>query len=683
MYDVVLRNVSYLCANTMTNECVREHGDIMGCSIWMRQQLRNQVLPWQLLAVPSPPALESDGGGSRASSAVIGGAVGGAAFLLLLLVAGILFVRHYRSRRFEDRNAPKDPAGASLNGGGAGSAAADCGGGATAAAAAADGEGGVRVDLRTSSSKSKRHPYLQRAANLFRRVSSSAVAAAGVVVTAAPAAAAISAKSVPATAVGGAGGGGGCGSASGSGSGEDISAEADEVGPASREGASSGAAGGIDEAAAAVAVAIKAGDGGGDGGSEYIAGGGPIPRMSDQTGDPLTRSGDPSSCSSTPQPSRPQTSTAKLLPEDEHVVVTPLTPHRPDLALGEEAAQEVTLLPVVRGKGAFGRVYEGMYGGERVAVKVMRDWGDLGAGGGACLEHIRNSFAQEVEVLGRCRHPNVVRLLAACLTPPKLLLVMELMETSLEKMVYNKNGDVLPLRTVLYISLDIAKGLEYLHPTILHRDLKPGNVLINGPHSPRPVAKLTDFGVSRLRNTVLITKHPEAGTPAYMAPETFDVKNYTLTHHVDMYSFGVLLWVLLTGEHPWKGFQMVEVAYKVTINRERLPAGRLPPSRCPPRLRTLMEQCWDYEPRRRPAAAEAVKEIQSLLDSMVGQLAVIRWWLIIQIEEAARNEGGALRKEEATAFPSATACVLRWTNLIEYMTKKLDILCRSGIYLSS
>ncbi|KAG2498471.1 hypothetical protein HYH03_003724 [Edaphochlamys debaryana] len=300
--------------------------------------------------------------------------------------------------------------------------------------------------------------------------------------------------------------------------------------------------------------------------------------------------------------------------EEEHVVVTSLTPPRADLALGEAAANEVQLLPTVLGRGAFGRVYEGLWTstGERVAVKVMRDVFE----DGAPVDHLRASFAQEVEVLGRCCHPNVVRLLAACVQPPRMLLVMELMETSLERVVYCTPPVLIPLPKVLMIFLDIARGLEYLHPTILHRDLKPANVLINNPTGERPVAKLTDFGVSRLRSTVLVTKHPEAGTPAYMAPETFDVKNYTLSHHVDVYSFGVCLWVCLTGEHPWQGLTMVEVAYKVTIGRERLPLAGLPQERCPPRVRALLEQCFEHEPRRRPAAAEVAKELKSILESL-------------------------------------------------------------------
>ncbi|KXZ45754.1 hypothetical protein GPECTOR_51g740 [Gonium pectorale] len=102
-------------------------------------------------------------------------------------------------------------------------------------------------------------------------------------------------------------------------------------------------------------------------------------------------------------------------------------------------------------------------------------------------------FAAEVAVLGRCDHPNVVRLLAACLTPPRMCLVMELCETSLERLLYGGEGESrtrLPLGQVLRIAVQVCQGLEYLHPAIVHRDLKPANVLINGANTEAPVAKL-------------------------------------------------------------------------------------------------------------------------------------------------------------------------------------------------
>jgi serine/threonine protein kinase len=64
----------------------------------------------------------------------------------------------------------------------------------------------------------------------------------------------------------------------------------------------------------------------------------------------------------------------------------------------------------------------------------------------------------------------------------------------------------------------VARGLAYLHPTVVHRDLKPANVLLNRAASDLPEVKLADFGLSRLSHTVLVTNAPGAGTPAYLAP---------------------------------------------------------------------------------------------------------------------------------------------------------------------
>ncbi|KXZ47201.1 hypothetical protein GPECTOR_37g207 [Gonium pectorale] len=374
------------------------------------------------------------------------------------------------------------------------------------------------------------------------------------------------------------------------------------------------------------------------------------------------------------------------------------------------ASDQVSLLPTVLGKGACGRVYEGLFKGELVAVKVIlsddleslfgmweaqplapappgaqqaapvplpqpvppasprspperraaapagegpipaRAHGDpngplpdeqqqpLGSpfdaraaeaaqegGGGmeadpcpapnpqaAAMERAGarqlRLFAAEVAVLGRCDHPNVVRLLAACLTPPRLCLVMERCETSLERLVFGAGGAggvaLLPLPTLLHIAIQICQGLEYLHPTIVHRDLKPANVLINGADTDRPVAKLADFGLARISAITLATRHPDAGTV-----ECYDINNYVVTHHADMYALGVLLWAMLTGQQPWKDHTVAAVAYKVASLGERLPLDHLPDRRCPPQLRRLIRQCWEADPLRRPAAAEAVKEL--------------------------------------------------------------------------
>ncbi|KAG2427753.1 hypothetical protein HXX76_012078 [Chlamydomonas incerta] len=279
-------------------------------------------------------------------------------------------------------------------------------------------------------------------------------------------------------------------------------------------------------------------------------------------------------------------------------------------------ADVVTLLPVVRGRGAFGRVTEGLWRGQRVAVKQMLGVHDGAAAGQSDLA---KSFKQEVEVLGRCAHPNVVKLLAASLAPPRLCLVMELCETSLERLLFGRGPEPepLPLGKVLHIAIQICQGLAYLHPTIVHRDLKPANVLINGAESDRPTAKLTDFGLSRMRAATLPTMEPEAGTTTYLAPECFDVDNAVITHQADMYSLGVVLWTMLAAREPWKDQSIVAVAFKVSQGL-RLPLDGLGAGRCPPKLRRLVESLWEQDPLRRPAAAEVLKllvMIQEQLDN--------------------------------------------------------------------
>eukprot|EP00198_Chlamydomonas_reinhardtii_P013858 XP_001703195.1 predicted protein [Chlamydomonas reinhardtii] len=281
---------------------------------------------------------------------------------------------------------------------------------------------------------------------------------------------------------------------------------------------------------------------------------------------------------------------------------------------GAGSSDVVTLLPVVRGRGAFGRVTEGLWRGQRVAVKQMLGVNDGAAAGQSDLA---KSFKQEVEVLGRCAHPNVVKLFAASLEPPRLCLVMELCETSLERLLFGTGPEPepVPLGKVLHIAMQICQGLAYLHPTIVHRDLKPANVLINSPASDRPTAKLTDFGLARMRAATLPTMEPEAGTTAYLAPECFDVENAVITHQADIltaacrrlrYSLGVVLWTMLAAREPWKDQSLVAVAFRVSQG-QRLPLDTLGPERCPPKLRRLIESLWDHDPLRRPAAAEVLK----------------------------------------------------------------------------
>ncbi|EFJ43232.1 hypothetical protein VOLCADRAFT_96507 [Volvox carteri f. nagariensis] len=149
--------------------------------------------------------------------------------------------------------------------------------------------------------------------------------------------------------------------------------------------------------------------------------------------------------------------------------------------------------------------------------------------------------------------------------------------------------------------------------------VQPANVLLNNVESDRPVVKLSDFGLSRLRVTVKSTKAPDAGTAPYMSPECFDVTENRITHQADIYSLGVLIWEMLVGKRPWEGVSDVAVAFMVTYKGLRPPLEDVPPSRCPAKLAQLLTACWETDPARRPAAAEVAKELTLMLERLQQQ----------------------------------------------------------------
>lgn len=105
------------------------------------------------------------------------------------------------------------------------------------------------------------------------------------------------------------------------------------------------------------------------------------------------------------------------------------------------------------------------------------------------------------------------------------------------------------LHQVLSLGIDIASAMAYLHPGVVHRDLKPQNVLLDNNHQ----AKVCDFGIAKFKDsTFMTTKNVTAGTPAYMAPEMFE--GCPLTEKVDVFSFAVMMWESYTGHTPWKEY---------------------------------------------------------------------------------------------------------------------------------
>ncbi|KAK9908804.1 hypothetical protein WJX75_003138 [Coccomyxa subellipsoidea] len=269
-------------------------------------------------------------------------------------------------------------------------------------------------------------------------------------------------------------------------------------------------------------------------------------------------------------------------------------------------ARDVTLQEKI-GSGAFGSVYRAQWRGRPVAVKVMTATHSENA---AELE----SFRREVEVLSGLQHDRIVRLLGACLAPPTICIVEELaLGGSLYDLLHTKSGarccTPMPHSQLLRVALDVAEALRCMHhfsqPQILHRDLKSSNVLLDS----RGRAKVCDFGIAKFKDrTFVSTKNANAGTPAYMAPEMFEGRR--VSEKIDVYSFGVLLWEMLTGELPWGHLSTpMQVIYVVGVLKKRL---RIP-DRCPEALRQLITQCWQDDADLRPSFTTIVPRLEMVL----------------------------------------------------------------------
>ncbi|KAK8781687.1 mitogen-activated protein kinase kinase kinase 9-like [Amblyomma americanum] len=269
-----------------------------------------------------------------------------------------------------------------------------------------------------------------------------------------------------------------------------------------------------------------------------------------------------------------------------------------EIAFGELELEEVI------GVGGFGKVYRGLWRGQEVAVKAARQDPDEDVGAAA------QSVRQEAQLFWRLAHPNVVSLLGVCLEPPNLCLVMEYARGGPLNRVLA--GRRVPPEVLVDWAVQIARGMQYLHgeASLIHRDLKSSNVLLSEPyseHSSRKTLKITDFGLAR--QVTGTTRMSTAGTYAWMAPEV--IKSSTFSRASDVWSYGVLLWELLTGETPYKGIDALAVAYGVAVNKLTLPI----PSTCPAPFSQLMQACWSSDPHERPSFTAILTELEKITQS--------------------------------------------------------------------
>ncbi|XP_078046127.1 mitogen-activated protein kinase kinase kinase 10 isoform X5 [Augochlora pura] len=265
--------------------------------------------------------------------------------------------------------------------------------------------------------------------------------------------------------------------------------------------------------------------------------------------------------------------------------------------------EELQLEEVI-GVGGFGKVYRGFWQKHEVAVKAARQ--DPDEDPSVTLENVQ----QEAKLFWLLKHENIVQLEGVCLKMPNMCLVMEYARGgSLNRVL---SGRKIRPDVLVDWAIQIARGMDYLHNkapiSLIHRDLKSSNVLLSEPIENDDLQyktlKITDFGLAR--EVYKTTRMSAAGTYAWMAPEV--IKKSTFSKASDVWSYGVLLWELLTGETPYKGIDALAVAYGVAVNKLTLPI----PSTCPQPWRFLMEACWASDSHSRPGFAEILVELDEV-----------------------------------------------------------------------
>lgn len=279
----------------------------------------------------------------------------------------------------------------------------------------------------------------------------------------------------------------------------------------------------------------------------------------------------------------------------------PESPHL-DLEVPEAFACDMSSLFLGQrfASGNHTRLYQGVYKDQDVAVKLLR----LDCCEDATIANqLERQFMQEVHCLSQLHHPNIVKFMAASMKPPVCCLIMEYVPGgSLRAFLHRNESGSLPMKTILSMALDVARGMEYLHlQGVVHRDLKSENlVLTDDLH-----VKLTDFGVGCLE-TECDLRSADTGTFRWMAPEMISHQHYS--KKVDVYSFGVILWELVTGEVPFHDMIPAQVAFAV-VHKNARPSI---PDDCPLPLRHLKEHCWNANPDRRPNFYQIVQTLEDL-----------------------------------------------------------------------
>eukprot|EP00035_Acanthoeca_spectabilis_P006245 m.122361 g.122361 ORF g.122361 m.122361 type:complete len:1121 (+) comp13417_c0_seq1:122-3484(+) len=327
-------------------------------------------------------------------------------------------------------------------------------------------------------------------------------------------------------------------------------------------------------------------------------------------------------------------------------------------------------------EGSYGVVWDGLWADKRVAIKMLKST-PVDEDGDVLDDGAQEDFERECAALRKLNHPNLLKFygFGTCTSTGAGFLVTELLDLgSLRSVLLDSNFEI-SLKSRVSVALQIALGMEHLHRVpLVHRDLKSGNVLLSRHTSTDVLAKVADFGTSRqfrpsqptmwyssftgktrvvdhvsgmpvaaaalgseshlnlsvgiVGGTGVMTK--AQGTLLWMAPEVYR-GDHNYGPAVDVYSFGIILWELITRSTPWIEDLGDDGSYIVLCARlmNALQSGRRPSipslaSRENPVYVNLLRQCWKGDPAERPTFLQAVAVLQPLNNNSQEQKSLER-----------------------------------------------------------
>ncbi|XP_020240831.1 probable serine/threonine-protein kinase DDB_G0272254 [Asparagus officinalis] len=248
------------------------------------------------------------------------------------------------------------------------------------------------------------------------------------------------------------------------------------------------------------------------------------------------------------------------------------------------------------GQGSCGTVYHALWYGSDVAVKVFSKL--------EYSDEVILTFRQEVSLMKKLRHPNILLFMGAVTSPQRLCIVTEFLPRGSLFRLLQRNTTKVDWRRRIHMAMDIARGMNYLHhcnPPIIHRDLKSSNLLVDKNWTVKVFLVF-----SRLKHETYVTTNTGKGTPQWMAPEV--LRNEVADEKSDVYSYGVILWEIVTEKIPWDNLNSMQVIGAVGFMNKRLEL----PRDLDPKWVSIIESCWHSDPQCRPSFQEILERFKDL-----------------------------------------------------------------------